>query len=243
MYAKKNSLLVEEINQHRETERKLKKSLREKDVLLSEIHHRVKNNMALIYALFELQSNFSKNHTVQDIMDDCKLRLKSLSMIFEAYSGSEETARIDVGGYLSDLILLISRTFHTNHKGVRFHTSVPKLTLSINQAIPFGLICNELLANACKHAFDKKGDNKIEVILEESSGDDEEIRLLISDNGKGLPEGIDVMSSDTLGFTITRCQVAQLKGGLKLCEGKGTQFEIRFKKGVTRGPNSTMLFY
>lgn len=241
MYAKKNSLLVDEINQHRETERKLKKSLREKDVLLSEIHHRVKNNMALIYALFELQSNYSKDHRVQDIMDDCKLRIKSLSMIFEAYSGSEETARIDIGGYLNDLVLLISRTFHTNHKGVRFVTSTPKMTLSINQAIPFGLICNELLVNACKHAFDTKGDNRIEVHLEET--ENEEIRLLIADNGKGLPEGLDRKSSDTLGFTIVRCQVAQLKGNLNLCDGNGSRFELRFKKGVHRGPNSTMLLY
>lgn len=229
--------IIEEITRIKETEKKLIESLREKEVLLSEVHHRVKNNLALISALFDLQSSHTNNRQVQQILEDTRMRIKCLAMVYETFSGSEKSANVKFGEYLHQLINYISETLDPPHR-IRVKKEITMVRLNINQAVPSGLICNELLTNAYLHAFKDIERPVIDICLTEK---DEQITLRITDNGTGLPESTYTEDPSTLGFTIVNSLVSQLDAELQITNShSGTCFIITFYKLQIKGPSSSI---
>ena len=230
--------IVEDISKIKENEKALKRSLREKEILLSEVHHRVKNNLALISALFELQASFVEDERVRSILYNNQQRVKCLSMVHETFTGSSENADIEFGSYIGSLLDYITDTFTTRNIDLELKKEIQDLQLNINQAVPCGLICNELLTNAHKYAFDQVDDARLEFSLKERHG---EVRIRIADNGVGLPEEIDFQNPKTFGFTIVNTLVSQINADLSVDKNeKGTEFILTFEKRDLRGPGSSL---
>ena len=206
----------------------IKKSLNEKEVLLREIHHRVKNNMQIISSLLRLQSRNIKDKKYLEMMRDSQNRLKTMSLIHEKLYKAEDLAHIDFGEYTRDLTQSIAQFFQEagGHAAVEIEAS--GLRLGINKAIPLGLIVNELTSNSLKYAFQEKGTGKITIILRKIKEDS--LELIFRDNGIGIGE-IDFRNTETLGLQlVTALSEHQLDGNIELDRTQGTEFRISFKE-------------
>ncbi len=219
--------IVRDVTERKGAEEKIKASLKEKEVMLKEIHHRVKNNMQIISSLINLQSSGIKDKETEMMLKSSQNRIKSMALIHERLYQSEDFTRVDLDEYVRSLTNHLLLTYGVDRKKIRFHTEIKDIFLDINRAVPCGLIINELLTNSLKHAFPngKKGDIKIAVHHLE----DQKTELLVSDNGVGIPEDMDVRRTDSLGMTLVKIlSEDQLKGSLRLDKTKGTCFRIIF---------------
>ncbi len=219
--------IVRDVTERKKAEEKIKASLKEKEVLLKEIHHRVKNNMQIISSLINLQSAGIKDKETAMMLKSSRDRIKSMAIIHEKLYRSEDFTRVDLNEYVRSLTTHLLLTYGVNRKNVRFHTEIKDVFLDINRAVPCGLIINELLTNSLKHAFPprKKGEIKIAVRHLEN----QKTELLVCDNGVGIPEDMDIRKSDSLGMTLVKIlSEDQLKGSLHLDRTKGTCFRIVF---------------
>jgi two-component sensor histidine kinase len=212
----------------RRTEDHLKKSIEEKDVLLKEIHHRVKNNMQVVTSLLSLQAGRIQDPLVIQALRDCRGRVASMALVHEQLYGARSLARIDLGRYLADLIPSIVRSFPEAGRGIQIHTQIqPGLELGIDQAIPCGLILNELFSNAFKHAFPANRNGRIDVSAERTEDGDGVIRF--SDDGVGLPLDYDLARTKTLGLSLVKnLAEGQMKGALARDPGPGATFRFQF---------------
>ncbi len=204
----------------------LKKLLEEKEILLKEIHHRVKNNLQLISSLLYLQSHSINDKTVMDMLLESQNRIKSIGLVHEKLYQSENFARIDFKRYIYDLSSYLFSSYRININIVLLNINVGDMYLNINKAIPCGLIINELLTNALKHAFPpgSKGEISIKFYRE----NDNKCILEIRDNGKGLPEGLNIETSSSLGLKLVKNLAKQIDGELYLSGEEGTAFKIIF---------------
>lgn len=228
---------LEDITERKQAEQALSKTLSEKNVLLSEIHHRVRNNLALISALFDLQAMFTDDERVSTILHDSHMRVKCLALVHESYAGTEETAHIDFGDYLGQLVDYVHNTFK-NGNGVNVKKKTPSFTLNINQAVPAGLLCNELLLNAYLHSFQDVEKPEINVQLKDLK---EEVMLTVSDNGTNNGDAYSLNPPNSLGMLIIKTLNSQLQGKLDLTEENGrTTFHLKFKKRELKGPSSAL---
>jgi PAS domain S-box-containing protein len=219
--------IVRDVTERKGAEEKIKASLKEKEVMLKEIHHRVKNNMQIISSLINLQASGIKDKETEMMLKSSQNRIKSMAIIHERLYQSEDFTRVDLNEYVRSLTSHLLLTYGVDRKKVRFHTEIKDIFLDINRAVPCGLIINELLTNSLKHAFPngKKGNIKIAVHHLE----DQKTELLVSDNGVGIPEDMDVRKTDSLGMTLVKIlSEDQLKGSLRLDKTKGTCFRIIF---------------
>jgi two-component sensor histidine kinase len=206
----------------------IKASLREKDVMLKEIHHRVKNNIQIISSLIKLQSRNIKDEQAQEIFKSTQSRVRSMALIHEKLYRSKDLAQIDLAEYVQSLTAYLSNFYRSKTNFIKYHTSIKDVSLDINTAIPCGLIINELISNSLKYAFPngKKGEIKISV----QPLNKKELEMIVSDNGVGLPKKIDFRSTETLGLhLVTILAEDQLRGKIKLDRTKGTRFQIRFE--------------
>jgi two-component sensor histidine kinase len=203
----------------------LMNSLQEKDVLIKEVHHRVKNNMQIITSLFNLQQNSIKDPDSLTAFLETKNRVKTMAMVHENLYNSEDLSNLDIGNYIENLLTNLYRANVTNQELVRLEMDVERVNIDINTAIPLGLIINELVTNSLKYAFPegKKGDILLGLYLE-----NEEYSLIVSDNGVGFPEEIDFKNTDSLGMQLVNTLVAQLDGNIILNRNNGTEFIIKF---------------
>lgn len=228
---------LEDITERKEAEQALSKTLKEKDVLLSEVHHRVRNNLALISALLDLQAMFSDNEHVNTILHDNHMRVKCLALVHESYAGTEETAHIDFGDYLGQLLEYVHHTFK-NGNGINLSKKTPSLTLNINQAVPAGLLCNELLLNAYQNSFEEVKSPEINMQLIDLK---EEVELTVSDNGIKKGDGYSFDPPNSLGMLIIKTLSSQLQGTIDFTEDNGrTTFRLKFKKRNLKGPSSAL---
>jgi PAS domain S-box-containing protein len=228
--------IIEDITDRKKSENIIKKSLKDKELLLSEIHHRVKNNLALISALFELQNLFIEDRKVRNILDESKLRIKCLAMIHDRFSESGRTADINFSKFLDEYIDFLSWTFKTEKHGIQVLKEINNVHLNINQAIPVSLICNEILINA--NPFDEEKP----VISISLSKKNDLVTLKIYDNGKGLFRNHPVENENSLTFLIVNSLIAQINGKFKIrTSGNGTSFDVVFKKVKMKGPGSSIL--
>ncbi len=207
----------------------LQEALQEKEVLIKEIHHRVKNNLAVISGLLDLQMGYAENNFVTRVLSESQRRVQSISMIHEKLYQNEKLAEIDFEKYARELIDIISYSFNYTNKEIEVHIEIDDFKLGVDQGIPCGLILNELVSNAYEHAFVDQKKGTIEVLAKETQ--DHQITFIVTDDGKGLPEDFNVEESETLGITLIETLCAQVGGEFVLENtDKGTRFILEFQR-------------
>ena len=217
-----------EITERKRAETLLKGSLKEKEVLLKEIHHRVKNNMQIISSLLRLQAWRIKNKKMQEMFNVSQDRIKSMALIHEKLYQSKDLARIDFSDYTKSLVNNLVSMYRAGMEDIDIKLEMEEFYLDINTAIPLGLIINELVSNSLKHAFPDGGKPKGEISISLRSDDKGRSTLLIGDNGVGLPEDLDLNKIDSLGLQLVNDLVDQIDGSLELQRRGGTAFKIAF---------------
>lgn len=204
----------------------IRQSLSDKDLLIKEIHHRVKNNLQIVSSLLKLQASKTTNEEIKNSLNDAQDRINSMSLLHQLLYKNNQMSRLSFNGYLSNLISKISESFTSPSKQISIKTNLVDLELDIDTAIPLGLITNELISNAYKHAFNKES-GEIKVTLSKIVKDT--YSLKIEDNGVGIPHDFDIESLDSLGLDIVVILSEQINAELKMYNDNGAHFEIVFK--------------
>jgi PAS domain S-box-containing protein len=218
--------VARDITERKRAEEKIKASLREKEVLLKEVHHRVKNNLQIISSLLYLQAKRTEHPGAVSALTESRARIKSMALIHERLYASPDLASIDMGKYTRNLLSDLSHSHMTEDDLVRLTLNIEDISLGITEAIPCGLIINELVSNALKHAFLKGQTGEITIELQRAGAN--QVTLTVSDNGVGFPEQIDFRKSPSLGLTLINSLVEQLGGTIELDRRGGTTFTITF---------------
>ncbi|HOX30955.1 MAG TPA: histidine kinase dimerization/phosphoacceptor domain -containing protein [Spirochaetales bacterium] len=211
-------------NAMRGAERELSASLEEKELLLREIHHRVKNNLQVISSILRLQAQAVEDQTVQDLFNECQNRVQAMALVHEQLYRSVSISAIRFGGYVESLAAVVWETFDGTGKGARLELDVADAEMSTDRAVPCGLVLVELLTNALKYAH-PEGGGRISVAYREEGGYGS---LSVSDDGVGLPEHFDPESARSLGLSLVTSLASQLRGRLELSGPPGAAFELRF---------------
>jgi PAS domain S-box-containing protein len=209
----------------RKRSEKIKQSLKEKEILLQEIHHRVKNNIQVISSLLSLQSRFVKDDTYVEMLREAQNRIRSMALIHEKLYQAENLASINFNEYITDLVNSLFRSYGVDTQHITFNIEVEHVDLGIDAAIPCGLIINELVSNALKYAFP---DGKGEVTVKMRSVDGT-VQMTVSDDGVGMPETVDFTTTESLGLHLVAMLAEdQLGGKVVLDRNTGTAFHITF---------------
>jgi PAS domain S-box-containing protein len=219
---------VRDITERKKAEDELQASLREKEVLLREIHHRVKNNMQIISSLLNLQSRHVQDPQVLEVFKESQRRIRSMALIHERLYQSADLSRIEFSQYLDNLASRLFHSYQVDADRIRLRLRSEEVFLNINTAIPCGLIVNELISNALKHAFPngRRGEVAVELSRNENGG----FLLRVSDDGVGFPKTLDFRRTETLGMQIVVTLVDQIDGTIEMGESGKTDFLIRFKE-------------
>lgn len=210
------------------TKNAIKESLEEKEILLREIHHRVKNNMQIISSLLNLQRLHVEETETLDILKESQGRVRSMAMIHEKLYQSPNFTRIDFKDYIEKLVSSLIYTYKVQGQDIKQVLEVKDVEMNIDTAIPCGLIINELVTNSLKYAFPLSTSNTTGTIKIELNQMEDQFKLTVSDNGMGLPVDIKPESSETLGLQLVNNLVNQLEGTLQIDRGNGTKFIIIF---------------
>lgn len=218
--------LASDISQRKEAEEQITKSLKEKEILLAEIHHRVKNNLAVISGLLQMQIWETEDITAEIALKDSQLRVQSIALVHEKLYQSESLSYIEFDRYVRDLLQAISSTYMDAPAAVDIDTDLESIALNINQAIPCSLLLNELIVNAYKHAFKTRESGNIYV---ETHIKENRIQLLVRDDGIGFPEGFDIDEATSMGMTLVNTLIQQLNGDIHMRNENGAIFEINFE--------------
>lgn len=226
-----------DLTERKRAEEQLIESLREKEIMLKEIHHRVKNNMQIISSLINLQSEHIDERHLRDIFKASQSRIRSMALIHEKLYQSHDLAIIDFRKYLDSLVSYLMQFYEIDPGKIRITVRVEEILLGIDMAVPCGLIVNELITNSMKHAFpgDRKGEIKIEVLQES-----EYYVLRVSDNGKGIESCGNINCTRTLGLQLVHDLTEQIEGTLDLSVSNGTSFTIKLPPDRSV-PENTML--
>lgn len=220
-----NEALIHEISERKKIEVSLKNSIEEKDVLIKEIHHRVKNNLQIISSLLFLQSCKIEDEEHLLIFQDSQNRIKSMALVHEKLYQSKELSKINFSEYLRNLTSYVHQTYRGKSNNLEFKFDLEDIFLAIDTAIPLGLILNELLSNVYKYAFnDERSDRKI--ISIKSKNIEDHFVFEVTDNGIGLPQDFDIDKSESLGLKLVSNLVHQINGTLKIESIGGSKFTI-----------------
>ncbi|MBN2198668.1 MAG: PAS domain S-box protein [Candidatus Aminicenantes bacterium] len=219
--------IVRDITERVKAEEAIRSALKEKDILLREIHHRVKNNMQIIVSLLRLQSRQIKEEALKEMFRISQARIQSMALIHEKLYQSRDLAGIDFGAYVEVLTAYLRSSSGTDASRIGMEVRIDDVRLDINRAIPCGLIINELVTNALKYAFPRPG-GAARIRIAMSQGKNKRFSLTVSDNGVGLPESVSLERPETLGLQIVTDLVRQLDGRLAVNRAGGTTFRIDF---------------
>jgi two-component system, sensor histidine kinase PdtaS len=218
--------IVRDITEQVQAEEQIKASLREKEVLLQEIHHRVKNNMQVISSLIALQAGYTDDEQVHQMFRESQSRIRSMALVHEQLYRSHDLARIDFSRYIGELTSNLMHSYQKTLGRIRLDVHSDPVFLDIDTAIPCGLIINELVSNALKHAFPNGREGIITVEFHLNS--EQSLTLIVRDDGVGLPEELNVHRTETLGLQLVTSLTAQINATIGLQQVHGTMFEIRF---------------
>jgi two-component sensor histidine kinase/putative methionine-R-sulfoxide reductase with GAF domain len=218
--------MQQEVVTRQRAEDEVKLSLKEKEVLLKEIHHRVKNNLQIITSLLNLQSAQIKDPEAIQLFRESQSRVRSMALIHEKLYQSKDLARIDFDGYVRDLMVYLFRSYAANADQIRTHIETHNMFLAIDTAIPCGLIISELVTNTIKYAFPGGRRGNLHIGL--GPEDDGHLTLLVKDDGVGFPEDFDWRESDSLGLQLVSTLSSQLHGKIEVSGKGGTSFKITF---------------
>ncbi|HWR88674.1 MAG TPA: PAS domain-containing protein, partial [Dissulfurispiraceae bacterium] len=220
--------MVQDITERKMAEDALRASLEEKTVLLKEIHHRVKNNLQIVSSLLNLQADQEKNEAALAALRDTQNRVRSMAMLHEMLYRTESLARVDFASYIEGLCAQLFHALSADPHRVRLDCRAAAVELGLDHAVPCGLLVNELVSNAIEHAFPEGRAGSITVELCRRA--DDRLVLTVADDGIGLPAGLDISHTSTLGLQLVRILTTQLKGTLDVKRGKGTAFHVTFPR-------------
>ena len=217
---------LEKIVSERTSELKFKNE--QQELMLQEIHHRVKNNLQVISSLLRLQANFKGNKDVDEILDNCNSRIKCMSILHDKLCQSNDYSEINSQEYFAELTSYVSKNYENTTTKPKIELNAIPLTLHMNKLIPCGLIVNELVSNAYKHAFIENSLNSLIKVSFSKNDTDNAYLLTISDNGRGFPEKFDIDNQGGLGLIIVQSLVEQLDGKINFEKNTGTMITISF---------------
>lgn len=216
-----------DITQRKCAEEEIKKSLKEKEVLLREIHHRVKNNLQIISSLLHLQELTEDEEEVIDVLKESEGRVKSMAMVHEKVYESPSFTHLNLKNYIEKLVSGILYTYGTSKEVIKTNLDIEDININIDTAIPLGLVINELVTNSVKYAFPKSKKGTITIKIKSLP---DHMEVLVADDGVGLPEEIDPENTETIGLQLVNILVKQIEGGITLDRAHGTEFRITFKE-------------
>jgi two-component sensor histidine kinase len=218
-----------DITERKKVEEQIKASLHEKEILLREVHHRVKNNMQVISSLLRMQAEKIKDEGYADMLRESQERIRSMSLLHEKLYQSKDFANVDFKGYVETLVNSLFRSYGVNVNKVKINIRIEDIQLDLENAIPCGLIINELISNSLKYAFPEGREGAVAIDFRSIAGD--ELELVVADNGVGIPEDVDIKGSETLGlYLVTMLGERQLDGEVEFSREGGTKCRIRFKR-------------
>jgi PAS domain S-box-containing protein len=219
---------VVDISARKEAERQIRASLREKEVLLKEIHHRIKNNLQIVSSMLSLQAGQSQDGEVRAMFEASQNRVRSIALMHEILYQVKDLAHVDFAGYVR---ALMEGLFHSMARaGVAWRLEADTTRLSLDQAIPCGLLVNELVTNALKHAFPGEREGAITIRLARRAGD--LVELEVADDGIGLPAAVDPRNTATLGLDLVFTIAEQLAADVDVRREGGTTYRLRFQAPV-----------
>jgi PAS domain S-box-containing protein len=218
---------IQDITDSKITRAQLEDSLDEKEVLLREVHHRVKNNMQVISSLINLQQGHVPAKSLNDALMDSQNRIRSMALIHEILYQSETFTEVDLEPYLRSLCVTLFDAYNTGAKGIRMDFQTESAAVDIDRAIPCGLMANEILSNSLKYAFDGTDGGTVFLGIHRHHG---RIILNIGDDGRGLPDGVDFERGSGLGMQLIRTLADQLNAEVELGRGAGTTYRIAFSE-------------
>ncbi|MCG8371927.1 MAG: PAS domain S-box protein [Balneolales bacterium] len=216
-----------DITNRKKTEEFIKSSLREKEVLLAEIHHRVKNNLAVITGLLELQSYTTDDISARTVLKNSQMRVHSIALVHEKLYQNENLSDINVQSYIKELVHTISDAVDSNTKNISIDFDLDDINLIITQAIPCGLLINEIVTNSYKHAFNGQQIGTIKIKFKQNESD---LVLSIKDNGVGLDQMNYSRPGPSLGMKLIRTLSKQLNSDTRVITDEGTEFSFRFRR-------------
>jgi PAS domain S-box-containing protein len=221
-------LTAEDVTDRIKAEKDLQDSLHEKDILVREIHHRIKNNLQTISSLLDLQAESITDRKSLEAFRNSQSRIRSMALIHERLYKSEDLSKIEAPGYVNSLIQYLENTYGSPSWKIEINAAIDNIYLDLDTAIPCGLIINELVSNSIKHAFTENHRGSIHVTLR--GDDNKNLLLVIGDNGVGIPESFNPEKSESLGLQLVSLLTKQLNGSIKIDRVKGTTFTVTFPK-------------
>lgn len=216
---------IVDISDRKQKELHMRAALQEKELLLGEIHHRVKNNLQIVDSLLDLQASRINDPRVEEILRDSQNRIRSMALIHQTLYQSHDFARVDLAGIVDSLVPTLVSSYGINADRIQVEISADEVQLPINLAIPCGLMINELITNALKHAFPDQSAGTISLQLHPLPNDG--VELVIGDDGIGIPGDLNLEQSDTLGLQLVQLFASQVNGKLTI-RRKPTQFTLVF---------------
>jgi len=217
--------IFQDISQRKKAEKQINGALKEKETLLKEIHHRVKNNLMLISSLLNLQASHVKDKASYEMFMESKNRARSMALIHERLYQSTDLREIDFSDYIRTLSLELYRTYVINPEIIKLNLNLEPITVDINIAIPCGLIINELISNSLKHAFPGNRRGEVDIKFHSKEGN---LILEVSDDGIGFPQDMDFKNTPSLGLKVVNVLADQIGGEIKIDSSKGTVFTVIF---------------
>ncbi|MDQ2100623.1 MAG: PAS domain S-box protein [Tychonema bourrellyi B0820] len=220
--------VVRDITDRKRDEDQIKASLAEKEVLLQEIHHRVKNNLQVISSLLKLQSRYIQDNRVIEMLKESQNRVRSMALVHEQLYQSKDLSNINFAEYIENLAHNLFQAYEVNAAGIKLETNIARCDLNVDTAVPCGLIINELVTNSLKYAFSEKNEGKIKIDFNlDRNG---VCVLVVSDTGVGFPKDLDYRNARTLGLRLVGALARQIRGSITLVESVGTVFRITFSQ-------------
>jgi PAS domain S-box-containing protein len=222
----RNLITFENLTERKKAEEQTARSLREKETLLREIHHRVKNNMAVVSSLLSLQVRQIEDATVRTLFEESQQRVQSMALVHEKLYQTKDLSVVNFEDYIKSIVSEIISLYRIDTSAITTEINIKDIELDIETAVPCGLIINELLTNAFKYAFPDSRNGVLSVHFTKT--DDDTCTLVIKDNGVGLPKGFDYKEAKTLGLQLVNVLTGQLRGTLQIKSDKGTESVVTF---------------
>jgi two-component sensor histidine kinase len=215
-----------DITERKRAEEQIKASLKEKDLLLKEVHHRVKNNLQVISSMLNLQSRKITDQQNLEPFRESQNRIRSMAFIHERLYQSEDLSKVNFKRYLETLATYLLQSYEVNQDSIRLYSEVENVQLDISRSIACGLLINELVSNSLKYAFTESHKGEIRIGLKRVG--ENQYKLVVSDDGIGLPEELDFRNTNSLGLQLVNTLTNQLQGGIEVEKNNGTTFKITF---------------
>jgi len=223
----------ERLDERERAEEQIRASLKEKEVLLREIHHRVKNNLQVVSSMLNMQARAAKDKSVKDILSESRNRINAMALIHSQLCEGGNLSAIKMKGFVDKMVRQMFQSYPVRDMKLTLTVNVADYPIPVSIAVPVGLIFNELISNAFKHAFVNRKEGKIEVSLCASG---KSISMTVRDDGVGLPEGFDINTTTTLGLHLVKILAEdQLRGKLEVVSDEGTSFKIEFEIETLEG--------